>query len=117
MEADGLDEAIEAIEPLIESDVSLKQQVGYSTLATPHLEPPDNFRGVCDFYQTEIGASALVISPSIPEIRAGDPQTLISIAPSLTVVVGEPREPGGFNSINLYKSTDLMMFPSGSSII
>ena len=44
---------------------------------------------VCDFYQTEIGASALVISPSISEIRAGDPQTLISIAPSLTV--GSPR--------------------------
>ena len=40
---------------------------------------------VCDFYQTEIGASALVISPSISEIRAGDPQILISIAPSLTV--------------------------------
>ena len=57
-----------------------------SAAAGARAEPPENFRGVCDFYQTEIGASALVISPSIPEIRAGDPQTLISIAPSLTVL-------------------------------
>ena len=58
---------------------------GLSAAAGARAEPPENFRGVCDFYQTEIGASALVISPSISEIRAGDPQTLISIAPSLAV--------------------------------